>query len=334
MIDISGVPGTGKTASVHHVMSRLELDAKERRIEKFDLVEVNGMKVTAPQQAYTQFWKGLTNAKLSPNSALNEIEKHFKRKGNKKPCILILDEVDLLVTKKQNLLYNFFDWPHVSNSRFTVIAIANTMDLPERILTNRISSRMGMIRVNFQPYNHTQLMDIIQLKLEIKGKSKFEKDALEFCARKISAVSGDARRALDVAKRSLEIAASEKTVSINHVDRAIKEMFASINIDVIQNSSFYQKLALVSIVNVLRRLGVADCLYHDMEEQFNQSCKMLNYTPLNSDTLALLASRLNQSRCILMEDDKAVYNRRVRLNVSEEDVKYALREDKVLKRFL
>ena len=47
--------------------------------------------------------------------------------------VILIDELDALITKKQTLLYNLFDWPCHQNSRLLVIAIANTMDLPERM---------------------------------------------------------------------------------------------------------------------------------------------------------------------------------------------------------
>lgn len=56
---------------------------------------------------------------------------------------MIMDELDQLVTKKQTVMYNFFNWPMKPQSNLIVIAIANTMDLPERILSNKISSRLG-----------------------------------------------------------------------------------------------------------------------------------------------------------------------------------------------
>lgn len=54
-----------------------------------------------------------------------------------------MDELDLLVTKKQTVMYNFFDWPSRPLSKLIVVAIANTMDLPERLMSNKIASRMG-----------------------------------------------------------------------------------------------------------------------------------------------------------------------------------------------
>jgi Cdc6-like AAA superfamily ATPase len=56
-----------------------------------------------------------------------------------------MDELDWLVTKRQTVMYNFFDWPNRANSQFIVIAVANTMDLPERALSNKVSSRLGRV---------------------------------------------------------------------------------------------------------------------------------------------------------------------------------------------
>lgn len=51
---ISGVPGTGKTATVHEVMRCLQTAADDEQIPPFSFVEVNGMKMTDPHQAYVQ----------------------------------------------------------------------------------------------------------------------------------------------------------------------------------------------------------------------------------------------------------------------------------------
>ena len=41
-------------------------------------------------------------------------------------------------------MYHLFDWPTRRRSKLIVIAIANTMDLPERMMINRVSSRLVM----------------------------------------------------------------------------------------------------------------------------------------------------------------------------------------------
>ena len=52
---ISGVPGTGKTATVHEVIRSIE-EAQDE-LPEFTFVEINGMKLTEPAQAYSAFLK-------------------------------------------------------------------------------------------------------------------------------------------------------------------------------------------------------------------------------------------------------------------------------------
>lgn len=52
---ISGVPGTGKTATVHEVIRSIE-EAQDE-LPEFTFVEINGMKLTEPAQAYSTFLK-------------------------------------------------------------------------------------------------------------------------------------------------------------------------------------------------------------------------------------------------------------------------------------
>lgn len=54
---ISGVPGTGKTATV---CSALKILKEEADLPDFQLVEVNGMRIAEPRQAYVQIYKQLT----------------------------------------------------------------------------------------------------------------------------------------------------------------------------------------------------------------------------------------------------------------------------------
>lgn len=60
--------------------------------------------------------------------------------------VVLMDELDQLVTAKQDVVYNFFNWPTLVGSKLVVIAVANTMDLPERVMTGRVRSRLGAFR--------------------------------------------------------------------------------------------------------------------------------------------------------------------------------------------
>ena len=61
--------------------------------------------------------------------------------------MLVVDELDMLWNKKQSVLYNIFEWPTYKWAKLVVLAIANTMDLPERVMINRVSSRYRPTRL-------------------------------------------------------------------------------------------------------------------------------------------------------------------------------------------
>lgn len=56
-----------------------------------------------------------------------------------------MDELDQLVTTKQDVVYNFFNWPNLVGSKLIVLAVANTHDLPERTLSAKVRSRLGVL---------------------------------------------------------------------------------------------------------------------------------------------------------------------------------------------
>ncbi len=56
-----------------------------------------------------------------------------------------MDELDQLMTTKQDVVYNFFNWPTLAGSKLVVLAVANTMDLPERVMSGRVRSRLGAL---------------------------------------------------------------------------------------------------------------------------------------------------------------------------------------------
>ena len=209
-IYISGTPGTGKTATVREVVASLDYAVQTDELDDFIFVEINGMKITDPHQSYSLLWEALKGQRVSPGQALDLLEHEFSNPSPRRvPCVVLMDELDQLVTKNQGVMYNFFNWPGLRHSRLIVLAVANTMDLPERTLSNKISSRLGLTRITFPGYNHEQLMKIIQSRLEGVPGGTVDPDAIQFASRKVAAVSGDARRALDICRRAVELAEAE-----------------------------------------------------------------------------------------------------------------------------
>nr|XP_019598362.1 PREDICTED: origin recognition complex subunit 1 [Rhinolophus sinicus]XP_019598363.1 PREDICTED: origin recognition complex subunit 1 [Rhinolophus sinicus] len=330
---ISGVPGTGKTATVHEVIHCLQQAAQANGVPPFQYVEVNGMKLTEPHQVYVQILQKLTGQKATANHAAELLAKRFCTQGSSpETTVLLVDELDLLWTKKQDVMYNLFDWPTHKGAQLVVLAIANTMDLPERIMMNRVSSRLGLTRMSFQPYTHSQLQQILVSRL--KHLKAFEDDAIQLVARKVAALSGDARRCLDICRRATEICefscqkpGSPGLVTIAHLLEAVDEMFSSSYITAIKNSSVLEQSFLRAILAEFRRSGLEEATFQQVYRQHVALCRMegLPY-PTMSETMAVCC-HLGSCRLLLVEPSRNDLLLRVRLNVSQNDVLYALKKE-------
>ena len=54
---ISGVPGTGKTATVHEVAQHLKESVACGDLPDFQFIDINGMRLTEPHQVYVSILK-------------------------------------------------------------------------------------------------------------------------------------------------------------------------------------------------------------------------------------------------------------------------------------
>eukprot|EP00826_Nyctotherus_ovalis_P011229 TRINITY_DN12935_c0_g1_i11.p1 TRINITY_DN12935_c0_g1~~TRINITY_DN12935_c0_g1_i11.p1 ORF type:complete len:686 (-),score=206.29 TRINITY_DN12935_c0_g1_i11:55-2079(-) len=259
---ISGMPGTGKTATVLEVIRRLKEDVEKKVIPKFEFININGMSIGNIYMVYSLIYKNLTGINATSSQAILFLDKFFKRKKLeakkvKSPGmvrVILIDELDGLFTKKQDLLYNLFDWPSYAQARLVMIGIANTMNLPEE-LQGKIASRIGCKRLVYEPYNKDQIQTILDTRVSRMGL--FEADAVRYISSKVAALSGDMRRCLQIAKRSIEVVRkvyleSESDdpikVHIEHLVAAGNELFNSKVTALIKCLTEYEVLVLGAIV--------------------------------------------------------------------------------------
>lgn len=324
-IYISGTPGTGKTATVREVVASLQTAVADEQLDDFYFVEINGMKVTDPHQSYSLLWEALKGDRVSSAHALELLEREFTTPSPRRvPCVVLMDELDQLVTRNQGVMYNFFNWPQLRHSRLIVLAVANTMDLPERTLSNKISSRLGLTRITFPGYTHTQLMAIIQSRLEGVGQVIVEPDAVQFASRKVAAVSGDARRALDICRRAVEIAEQESSeaekdkenavpdtpsktparqrplpfgstqkkgiVNIATIRRAITEATSTPMAAYLRALPLASKLFLAALLARLRRTGITESTLADIVDEAKRMGTMSQSKPLEQYLLTPAAT--------------------------------------------
>ncbi|CAG0897067.1 unnamed protein product [Cyprideis torosa] len=366
---ICGVPGTGKTATVKEVVKYLHQESSN--LPAFQYVEINGMRLTDPKQAYSVFYKQLTGDELRPNDAADQLNQIFRseatsvttprKKGrtgraSKKPSLTPLEEgkekkksVLLLVDEKQNILYNIFEWPTRTGSRLIILAVANTMDLPERIFMNKVTSRMGLSRLNFQPYSHQQLQEIAKSKISNFGH--FKTDAIQFVSRKVAAICGDARRLTDICRRAVEISKHSKkrdedddvdndtdedddkrngkpksklTVTMSHVNAAIQEMYSQPLVRAVRKSSKLAQLFLQAMVQELERTGREMTSFDVVYPNLISLATFDGSRPPSVAQALQLVSSLASVRLILAEGNGRGVRQKLQLNMNADDVMYAL----------
>ncbi|XP_024629084.1 origin of replication complex subunit 1B [Medicago truncatula] len=344
---IHGVPGTGKTMSVLSVMRSLKSEVDAGNIKPYCFVEINGLKLASPENIYKVIYEALNGHRVGWKEALRLLNERFvegKKTGEEadRPCILLIDELDLLVTRNQSVLYNILDWPTKPHSKLIVIGIANTMDLPEKLLP-RISSRMGIQRLCFAPYNYQQLQEIISSRLN--GIDIFEKQAMEFASRKVAAISGDARRALEICRRAAEIAdyqmkklasdpdnvtAGKGLVCMADVESAIQEMFQAPHIQVMKNCSRLGKIFLTAMVHELYKTGMGETTFEKLAMTVSCLCGSNGEVFPGHDILLQVGCKLGECRIILCEAGAKHRLQKLQLNFPSDDVAFSLRDCKDL----
>ncbi|KAI5120698.1 hypothetical protein M0805_007661 [Coniferiporia weirii] len=360
---VSGVPGTGKTATVHRIVRELKRMAERNETNPFTYVEINGLKIPDPSAAYSILWEAVSghdvanegHLRISAKEALKQLTKFFSAGVRAGPaghaCIVLMDELDQLLTTKQEVVYNFFNWPTLIGSKLIVIAVANTHDLPERVMTGRVRSRLGMTRVNYQPYDKAQLVKIVNARLQaaregVEGAivETITPDGISFAAAKVASISGDARRVLDICRRAVELVrARNRAARLQDVKEVITLMQSSHTAAFLSDCSLHERIMLAALLKCVRREGVDEVRWDDLQRQH------LLYTDLLTNAgdstrkpspseLRLVLDSLLASHAVLAEDTlsrgtgagaagagrRAEGERRVVLNVEQGEVQRVL----------
>ena len=376
-IYVSGTPGVGKTATIREVIKQLATSfIAETKQKMFNYVEINGLKLISPQSSYEVLWEKVSGKHATTSNSLVLLEEYFNKEDSKrKPLVVLLDEMDQIVTKNQSVMYNFFNWPSYQNSKLIVIAVANTMDLPERMLTNKISSRLGLTRIQFSSYTYTQLSKIIKKRLEKLGRLNKErmvisKDAIAFASRKVASVSGDARRALMICIRAVEIAETEfmvkskeekkkldgkYTVTIMHIMKAVNEIASSPISNYLSALPFMSKMFLASMLLRMRRSGVAEVFVGDVIDELNNQFHVMLFTDLRKRLdpeqldlldviygvrgksqirprgLDFIMMDLEENGILIVQQTRLERSRLLRLNVSQDEILNGFRKDDLIR---
>uniref|UniRef100_F1KTP7 Origin recognition complex subunit 1 n=1 Tax=Ascaris suum TaxID=6253 RepID=F1KTP7_ASCSU len=323
---ISGVPGTGKTATVIQAIRQLKLS---KDCAAFDFVMVNGMEIADPKEIFAEIYIQLFSVKkkIAANTARRKLNDMFRSFDESRlPLVLLVDELDLLCTKRQDVVYDIFNWSSNEESRVSVLAIANTLDLPERLLSRRVGSRLGLNRMCFQPYDHDEISSIIKDRL--CGSAAVEEDAVELASRKVASVSGDLRKALDILRRAAQIAINSKhnKLTMKHVQEAVKEASTTASVELVRSLSVHSELILRAALAEHASSGLDELPFSDLLKQYRLQCHVSKLPPLPMSSAYRNAMELCSMHLLAAAPGFNAFSRRFRLGMTTYEAKFALKQ--------
>lgn len=124
-----------------------------------------------------------------------------------------------------------------------------------------------MTRINFQPYTTPQLQEIVHARLlaakenlpSQHQRDVISADGVKFASMKVSSISGDARRVLDICRRAVELVHSKgMTAGMDDVKEVIKVMQNSPTAAFLKELSLHERIMLAALVKCMKREGVEE----------------------------------------------------------------------------
>ena len=253
---VSGSPGTGKTALVNSIISKLKLnenvkvlflncmalpsmDALWQRLED-ELVDFAPKTRQSKRQTTKSKLQGrdLVTSVLQQREDIKLLVPIYHPATlltNFTPSILILDELDSLSKASAAILQSIFSLS-ITYTSFRIIGIANTHTLtssssilPFSVDSAESSSLPGAAKkpvsiktVHFAPYNSDELMSILRKRLETLPQDEVQKflptPTLMFLTKKISSLTGDVRVLFETLRGAIDLALPTSSESSSSSD--------------------------------------------------------------------------------------------------------------------
>ncbi|UCE96844.1 MAG: ORC1-type DNA replication protein [Candidatus Bathyarchaeota archaeon] len=297
-IFIYGKPGTGKTAVIKYVLSRLTQKAAEFSAD-VKVAYVNCRLAGTEYRVFTHLCATLGVLIPFTGLAVGEVYDRFKRKLETRRVLLVvvLDELDELIKARGDVL--LYELTRVNeslhNSKVSIIGISNDLRFKD-LLEPRVLSSLSEEEVVFRPYNASELQDILWRRADLAFHEGVLTDgAVGLCAALAAAEHGDARRALDLLRVAGEVAERENSlmaVTEDHVRAAERRIEHDRIIDTLTNLTLHSKFVLYSVY-LLGKAKVYSAITGDIYEVYNELCKEINASPLTQRRVSGLLNELD-----------------------------------------
>ncbi|MFP3945263.1 MAG: ORC1-type DNA replication protein [Archaeoglobaceae archaeon] len=330
---IYGKTGTGKTATVKYVGKQLE--SMSRKMNVICHVHyLNCERIDTQYRVLATLAKTLgKNVPMTgwpTDQVYEEVRESIDRRNQS--VILVLDEIDKLVKKGDEVLYNLSRInSDLTEARVSIIGISNDLKF-KNFLDPRVISSLSEEELIFPPYNAEQLQDILQQRAELAfNDSTLESEVIPYCSALAAQEHGDARKALDLLRVSGEIAEKENSefITTEHVRNAMRKIEMDHILEAVRMLPTQNKVLLFGMV-LLSEAGFKKFTTGEIYTVYKSLCKKVDIDVLTQRRISDLVSELDMLgiiNSIIISKGRYGRTREIKLDVSNEPVKKTLLED-------
>ena len=296
-----GVPGSGKTVVTRFVLSQLLEKGKEMG-HPVQTYEINCRNVDTKYRVVQTLASQLKQRGdyLIPftgwptDRVLETLIERMDRAGG--VHILVLDEIDNLVAKAgSDLLYSLTNMNTLlRNARCCIIGISNDLNFTQE-LDPRVSSRLSQEDVVFHPYGAQEIQDILQERVKMGLKiNSLEIGVIPLCSALAAQEHGDARRALDLLRISVQKAEqrSQQKVDPKHVRLAQSQLEHDQVTPVLRTLPLHQKLVLFCVI-INEENGLRNISTGEIFRTYSEACMKINIEALTPRRISTLLNELD-----------------------------------------
>ena len=299
---IYGKTGTGKTAVVRYVGRELLRAQEVYGHKNLEYIYINCETVDTPYSVlqnignyFIEEWNEKIPFTGWPlDKVFTTVRKKIDEWGG--IVIVVLDEVDKLVTKSgDDILYQLLLLDNeMKNSRLSVIGISNELKFTD-LLDPRVRSRLTQEKLIFPPYNAYQLEDILEERVKIAVKDGVvSQDVISICAAIAAQEHGDARRAIELLRISIEIAEREgaKKVEERHVYLAKNKIEMDCVSEAIKTLPLHSKIILLAVA-LSEEAGRSQLTTGEIYEIYRSLSRRVGASPLTQRRISDLISEMD-----------------------------------------
>jgi cell division control protein 6 len=248
--------GTGKTAAVRHFCRDLNGGIAS--------VYVNCSDVNTRLQIFREALQQL-DSPMKPGFPYDSYLIAFKETVQKHSwVILVLDEVDKFVGRKDSEADPLFYTLSRSVPNVVTIMLTNRVDLEQKlqlVLDSRVRDTFRYELVEFPDYSASELMDILRARCRIGLRpGSYDEGIVAMVARKAYELGLRARGLLDMIRKAGEIAEARNQANITEDDVriALKQLDKEHDMEIIRRLPPIQKTILA---HILQSPGTSDTIY-------------------------------------------------------------------------